>query len=309
MDFFNQVMGPEDIETVLDFMAYCLWREFPYHRWLLLNGSGRNGKGVTTNLITKLLGVKNVTSETLHRLLENRFASGNLYGKMANIDADLSSQALKQTGLLKKITGADEIPGEFKFKPAFFFRNHAKLIFSANTMPISPDETDAFFARLLIINFPNQFLGDKANPNLIDELTTDREMSALLGLVVRRLSKVLKEGISYTASHAIEDNYVKYMRSSNPIRYFAETALREDIDSKVYVVKTEVHEAYSQFCAKYKLPIESSYAFSRELKKQGFRDIQVRIGGKDQPKIWAWRNVKLIDWKKVKDDIRRCPEL
>ena len=282
MDFFNQVMGPEDIETVLDFMAYCLWREFPYHRWLLLNGSGRNGKGVTTNLITKLLGVKNVTSETLHRLLENRFASGNLYGKMANIDADLSSQALKQTGLLKKITGADEIPGEFKFKPAFFFRNHAKLIFSANTMPISPDETDAFFARLLIINFPNQFLGDKANPNLIDELTTDREMSALLGLVVRRLPKVLKEGISYTASHAIED--VKYMRSSNPIRYFAETALREDIDSKVYVVKTEVHEAYSQFCAKYKLPIESSYAFSRELKKQGFRDIQVRIGGKTNPK-------------------------
>ena len=132
-------------------------------------------------------------------------------------------------------------------------------------------------------------------------------MSALLGLVVRRLPKVLKEGISYTASHAIED--VKYMRSSNPIRYFAETALREDIDSKVYVVKTEVHEAYSQFCAKYKLPIESSYAFSRELKKQGFRDIQVRIGGKDQPKIWAWRNVKLIDWKKVKDDDQAVLEL
>lgn len=78
MQFFNEVMGPEEKETLLDFMAYCLWREFPYHRWLLFNGSGRNGKGVTTNLITKLLGVKNVSSETLDRLLENRFASGNL---------------------------------------------------------------------------------------------------------------------------------------------------------------------------------------------------------------------------------------
>ena len=178
-------------------------------------------------------------------------------------------------------------------------------------MPITPDETDAFFARLLIINFPNQFLGVKANPNLIDELTTDREISALLGLVgfVRRLPRVLKDGISYTASHTIEDNYLKYIRSSNPIRYFAETALREDIDPKVYVIKTEVHEAYSQFCTKYKLPIESSYAFSRELKKQGFRDIQVRIGGKDKPKIWAWRNVRLIDWKKVKDDDQEVLEL
>ena len=188
---------------------------------------------------------------------------------MANIDADLSSQALKQTGLLKKITGADEIPGEFKFKPAFFFRNYAKLIFSANTMPISPDETDAFFARLLIINFPNQFLGDKANPNLIEELTTEKEMSALLGLVVRRLPRVLKDGISYTASHTIEDNYLKYIRSSNPIRYFAETALREDIDPKVYVIKTDMYEAYSKFCDKIQTPIESSYAFSRELKKHG----------------------------------------
>jgi hypothetical protein len=41
-----------------------------------------------------------------------------------------------------------------------------------------------FFARLLIINFPNQFLGDKANPYLIEELTTPEEMSALLSLIL-----------------------------------------------------------------------------------------------------------------------------
>jgi len=309
MQFLYQVMAYEDVETVLDFMAYCLWREFPYHRWLLLNGSGRNGKGVTTNLITKLLGVKNVSSETLHRLLDNRFASGNLYGKMANIDADLSSQALKQTGLLKKIMGADEIPGEFKFKSAFFFRNYAKLIFSANTLPITPDETDTYFARLLIINFPNQFLGDKANPNLIEELTTVSEMSALLSLVIRRLPRVLKDGISYTASHNIEENYLRYIRSSNPIRYFAETALRVDSGVDVYIAKTNMYEAYSKFCDKNKLGTESSYTFSRELKKHGFYDGQVRIGGKKQPKIWVWRNVKLTNWESPNDDDQEVLDL
>jgi len=309
MQFFNQVMKPEDVETLLDFMAYCLWREFPYHRWLLFNGSGRNGKGVTTNLITKLLGAKNVSSETLHRLLDNKFASGNLYGKMANIDADLSSQALKQTGLLKKITGADEIPGEFKFKSAFFFRNYAKLIFSANTLPITPDETDAYFARLLIINFPNQFLGDKANPNLMEELTTESEMSALLGVVVRRLPRVLKDGISYTASHSIEENYLRYIRSSDPIRYFAETAIRVDNSANVYVTKTDMYEAYSKFCDKNKLGTESSYAFSRELKKHGFYDIQVRKGGKKEPRTWVWRNVKLIDWENPDNDSQEVLDL
>lgn len=309
MRFLYQVMSFEDVETLLDFMAYCLWRAFPFHRWLLFNGSGRNGKGVTTNLITRLLGVRNVSTETLHRLLEVRFASAKLFGKMANIDADLSSQALKQTGLLKKLTGGDAVPGEFKFKTPFEFVNYAKLIFSANTIPITPDETDAFFVRLLIINFPNQFLGAQDNPNLIDELTTEQEMRALLGLIIRRVPRVLKEGISYTASHTIEENYLKYIRSSEPIRYFAETALRRDEGVNAYETKSKVHDAYCRFCEENKLPVESSHTLSRKLKKEGFYDVQVRIGGKSQPKTWVWRNVRLIDWKKVEDEDQEVLDL
>jgi hypothetical protein len=144
---------------------------------------------------------------------------------------------------------------------------------------------------------------------LIEELTTDQEMTALLSMLVKRLPLVLKDGISYAGSHTVEDNYLQYLRSSDPIRYFAETALRVDNGSNVYVLKTEVHEAYSQFCDYYKLSVESSYTFSRELKKQGFHDVQVRIGGKDRPKVWAWRNVKLIDWKKAKDEIQEVLDL
>ena len=144
-------------------------------------------------LITKLLGRLNVSNETLHRILESKFASAKLYGKMANIDADMSKEELKHTGMLKMLTGDDDIPAEFKFKNPFSFRNYAKLIFSANTMPVTPDETDAFFARLIIINFPNQYLGDKANPYLLDELTTETEMSGLLSMLIRRLPTCLKD--------------------------------------------------------------------------------------------------------------------
>ncbi len=111
----------------------------------ILNGSGRNGKGVTTNLITAFLGRDNVSNETLERLLENNFATASLFGKMANIDADVSSEALRRTGILKKLTGGDRIVTEFKFKAAFSFKNFAKLIFSANKIPITPDDSDAYF--------------------------------------------------------------------------------------------------------------------------------------------------------------------
>ena len=59
---------------------------------------------------------------------------------------------------LKNSAGGDPIPAERKFQPPFKFVNYAKLLFSANEMPHTPDETDAFFARPIIINFPNQFL-------------------------------------------------------------------------------------------------------------------------------------------------------
>ncbi len=299
MQFFYQVMAPEDVDTVLDFIAYCLWPGYPFHRWLLLNGSGRNGKGVTTELITRFLGQQNVSSESLHRILDNHFAVAGLFGKMANIDADLSSEALKHTGLLKKLTGADGIPAEFKFKSPFHFKNSAKLIFSGNKIPSTPDESDAFFARLLIINFPNQFLGDKANPYLIDELTTESEMSALLTIVLKRLPRVLKSGIS-TGHGTIDDNYLRYMESSDPIRLFIELAIDSTSDAARdgYETKDDVYEAYGRLCKNRRLPKESSWTFSRRLKRDGFDYIPKKMDG---TKTYVWLRIKLKDYTKAEE--------
>jgi putative DNA primase/helicase len=298
LKFLNEVMSdPEAVETVLDFIAYCLWRAFPFHKLLLLNGSGRNGKGVTTELIKRFLGRNNVSSETLERILENNFASASLVGKMANIDADLSSQAIRQTGTLKKMTGNDSIPAEFKFRQAFDFKNYAKMIFSANQIPITPDESDAFFSRFLIINFPNQYLGAKANPYLIDELTTQEEMSALLSLVLKRLPRVLKYGIS--SQSTIQDSYEKYMQSSNPIRLFTESAIIQINDESNYETKEAVYNAYERFCTDKKLPKESIETFSRRLTNQGFQYKQKKIDG---IRIQIWINMKLIDYKQAERD-------
>ena len=157
-------MGPEDVEVVLDFIAYCLWRHYKFHVWLLFNGAGQNGKSTLINLIEALLGKHNVAGESLQRLLDNRFSVANLYHKLANVDADLSGDNLKNTGILKKLTGNDLFPAENKFERPFYFKSYAKLIFSCNEMPKTEDITDAFFRRLIIINFNKQFFGAIADP-------------------------------------------------------------------------------------------------------------------------------------------------
>ena len=167
MKFLNEIMSMSDVEIVLDFLAYCLWRDYTFNVWMLFNGAGQNGKTTLLNLIEGFLGSKNVSGESLERLLTERFAPANLYQKIVNVDADLSGDILsRHTGKLKKLTGNDEFPAEFKYKTPFKFRNYAKLIFSCNTIPEITDTTDAMFRRLIIINFTKQFLGDKEDIHL-----------------------------------------------------------------------------------------------------------------------------------------------
>jgi D5 N terminal like len=54
MNFMYEVVAaPEDVQTILYFIAYCLWRAFPFHKYILFNGGGRNGKGTMLRLIKR----------------------------------------------------------------------------------------------------------------------------------------------------------------------------------------------------------------------------------------------------------------
>jgi P4 family phage/plasmid primase-like protien len=301
MNFMYEVVSaPEDVQTILDFIAYCLWREFPFHKYILFNGGGRNGKGTMLRLIKRLLGPENISGESLHRILDNRFAIAELYGKLANIDADMSTEALRNTGILKKLTGGDPIPAERKFKPPFKFVNYAKLLFSANEIPHTPDETDAFFARLIIINFPKQFIeGANADPYLFEKISTDKELSGFLYILLKRLPKVLKRGI-FTASSSIPENYDKYILSSNPIRAFVEKCIK--LDNSYAPSKEEVYAAYRSFCFANKVTMDSEQAFSRKMKKlEGFKDNR-RRDKKTGDLIYYWEGAKIVDWKATEKD-------
>jgi phage/plasmid-associated DNA primase len=56
MKCLSEIVSSEDKEIMLDFIAYCLWREYKFANWLLFNGSGQNGKTTLLNMIIRFLG-------------------------------------------------------------------------------------------------------------------------------------------------------------------------------------------------------------------------------------------------------------
>jgi len=288
MKFLNEIVSDRrDIDTILDFLALALWREMKYHKLLLLEGNGRNGKGTLCKVITRLFGYENVSSESLDQLLNGRFSSSQLNGKLVNIDADISKEISKKLGMLKKLTGNDQISAEEKFKASFNFVNHAKLILVTNELPEIKEDTIAIFSRLLIINFSKTFIKN-ANPNLIDELTTEEELSGLLQILLKRLPRVFKTGISYSKSI---ESLEQYQLRMNHVKYFADTYLEKVSECKIK--KEIVYIKFKEYCYKNKITPKPENKFSQDMRKIGFEYRQLRTGSSFRSYYWINLRMKV----------------
>ena len=90
--------------------------------------------------------------------------------------------------------------------------NYFKQLFSANVLPKPLNETCGFFSRLIMVDFPNRFEGDK---DLLQKLYTPEELSGLLNLAIKGLQRVLKNrGFSYSKS--VKQVAAYYRLKSNP---------------------------------------------------------------------------------------------
>jgi len=261
--FLNDVAGcKEDIELLLEVIGFCLYREYFIAIALLLVGEGANGKTTFLNLVKRFLGQENVSGRSLQELEENRFAKADLYHKLANIYSDLPDKALWSTGTFKMLTGRDLIHAERKFQQPFTFENYAKLLFSANKVPETYDESDAFFRRWIIVVFPNTFTSDKADPQILDKITTPEELSGLLNLALAALKRLLERG-RFSYSKTTEEIRADYTRKSSPIGAFVMDCLNVDPDA--FIPKQDLYNVFAEYCRVRKIPCVTKDTFFKNL--------------------------------------------
>jgi putative DNA primase/helicase len=265
---------------------------------MLLNGEGQNGKSILLNLIESFFSKANVSAETLHALLDKsteRFASASVFQKMVNVDADISPDVIfDNTEILKKLTGNDSHRAEEKYKKPFFFRNFAKLFFSCNKIPETQDLSDAFFRRMIIINFTQQFFGDKADFHLLERLAVESEFSGLLWELLTRVPRVVEEGVIVMTDDLMIDNYDAYLKAIDPVKYFAEQAIDRAKDED-FILKKDLYEHFEEFCVYHGLTPRSESSFSLRLKKEGYIVKRKRIEFEPQ---YVWMGIQKKEFRK-----------
>lgn len=154
-------------------------------------GEGGTGKSRLIALAEYIVGKPNYVNVSLADLNE-RFYPSNLFGKLMNSCADISTAPLNAVDVLKKCTGDDEIIFERKGMDANrSFRSYAKLLFSANKIPLNLDEkSNAFYRRLLILEM--NVKPAKIDLRLDEKLQSEVQFSIFMA--VRWLHEMYEKG-------------------------------------------------------------------------------------------------------------------
>lgn len=289
--FLYDVVDEEDVDILQEFVGYTLWRDCRFQKALMLVGSGSNGKSTFLQVIIEMLGRNNCSFRSLHELTTNRFAAADLFMKLANIYDDLSSETLQNTGIFKIIVAGNEIQAEKKFKNAFTFYPFAKLIFSANKVPSTYDDTQAFYRRWIIVNFPRQFTDNNKDPHILDKLTTPECLRYVLRWAVEGLRRLLKQG-DFSQNVSFEELQEQYLRASSPVYAFVQDVLEEGSGDD-RIPKDELYAAFIKYCESNKLPKVSKITFGKLLQKYiKAIDGWMKVEGRS---VRAWVGIRFKD--------------
>lgn len=289
--FLSQVVSDEYIPMLLEWIGYSMIPDNSMQKAVMLVGSGSNGKSVFLNLLTEFIGIKNTSGESLQKLEKDRFSAANLYGKLLNGCPDIAGSEVYDNSAFKTFTGNEkQIRGEIKGQQAFYFNNTARLIFSANDLPPVKNAGYAYYRRWMLIEFPNRFEGKNADRNLINKLTTEKELSGLLNKAIVGLKEILEKG-EFSYHKTIEEVERMYRLKSDLVAAFADECI---IMSSNDLSKAVAYETYVMWCKKNDEKPASNAIFGKKFRKLGYESFKASTPDLSGKRGYFWEGISLV---------------
>jgi len=283
-EFVGQVVEPSKIETVQEYAGYALHRgAMPYSKALLLVGSGSNGKTTFLNVVRALIGSEYTTSKPVHKFDEDNHVA-DLYGALANIDADLSEGSLSSEGIatFKRLVGGDEIDARKLYEDAFSFKPTAKHLYACNQVPdVSKyvnDHDIAFWRRWIIVEFPNYIPPSEQDEDLVDKLTTEESLSGVLNWAIDGWKRLRDEG-QFTNAEGHDETRRRWQSWGESVEKFISECVERDEDAD-RLTTGQAFDRYRAWCRDVGADAVGRKRFTNTLKKEDVGYGRHRINGR-----------------------------
>jgi P4 family phage/plasmid primase-like protien len=302
-DSTNQEAFKTFIGSFLDVNSYA------HQKILVLYGVEGAGKTITLKVVIGFFGQENIAFKTFQDLAENRFASADLFGAIANINEELPQQTVSSLERLNRLTGG-YIDGEHKGKDPFGFVQNAKLAAACNDLPqIDGDLTTirAFMSRLVIIVFTRKIRETSQEVTDYDKvILTEKE--GILNWILDGYLDYVRGGKKIPWNRTTDQTLKFYIANSDSVRYFGEKACQLDPNS--FEFKDDLYSAYLRFCRLIGLKPLGSDTFKKnfpaKFKGEILDELKDRKGGrKGRKQARAFVGIKLRpeeEWEQDHED-------
>jgi putative DNA primase/helicase len=246
-------------------MGYCLFPGYPSHHFFWLYGTGRNGKGVYSALLSAMIGKKNKASVTIQQLDgHQRFATVRLMGKLLNVIPEANSKDVIPTEVLKAITGEDMIGGERKgVQDPDDFINFAKFVIHSNEFPRIDDTSDAFWDRAIPIPFNKKFSGVTDKKYYWKDIVKEDGLAGILNYALEGYYRLRDTDWEFTASDTQEKLKGNMRRMAQPTQTFQDQWT--DLDNQAVTSADRMYSAMQLYCDDYGIVPPTKREFIRDI--------------------------------------------
>lgn len=292
LKFIDQVC-PDDKILLQEWSGYLLVKGYPFHIIMWLYGpTGRNGKGTWARTIQAILGEDNYSNVSIDEFDgKHRFAVFNLRDSLFNICSEPRTDRVLSVEMLQMITGQDDIDAERKgVQERFKFRNGAKITVMGNKFPTLDNPTEAFWERLKLCNFPNQFIGSEQIQEIEKQWLDDPiQRSGILNWILEGTKRLLTNK-KFTETKTQKETILQFKRASDTISAFLMECV--EFEKNSFVPKIQAYEHYKKYCEHHEIINKSNNEFSQKLKDtKKIKDTSTRILTK---KTKVWGDIKLL---------------
>ena len=245
--FLSDLLYPEDIPTVQEFIGYCLIPSNKGHRMMVIKGSGGEGKSQIGTVLSHLFGC-NAKDGSVGKVSENRFARADLEHIHLLIDDDMRMEALRQTNYVKSlVTAQGRMDLEKKGKQSYQGWMFARLLsFSNGDLQSLYDRSNGFYRRQLILNTRERQPDRVDDPDIAEKMCC--ELEGIFLWAFKGLQRLVANHFRFTESARARSNREAVKQDGNNVLLFMEAGDYIRLTPEGKVGSQELYEIYTVWC-------------------------------------------------------------
>jgi len=259
--FLDDLLYPEDIPTVQEFIGYCMIPSNKGQRMMIIKGNGGEGKSQIGAVLSKLFGAY-MKDGSIEKISKNRFARADLEHVLLCVDDDMQMTALDKTNYIKSIvTAQGKMDLEQKNKQSFQGWMYTRLLaFSNGNLQALYDHSVGFFRRQLVLSTKPKPENRVDDPNLAEKMKAEAE--GILLWAFEGLQRLVANDFKFTESERTRQNREATKRDNNNIFDFLESDGYIQRKADFCISSKELYEVYQMWCEENSLTALKSRTFS-----------------------------------------------